>query len=62
MTTTKQEIQFQPKKNDNHLAHIEEKTQQYLDEQVQNDQYDSGMTISNIQEKLRAIETKQNPL
>lgn len=46
---------FNQKKIDKHLAYIEEKTQQYLDELAQNDQNDSSEKVSQIQEKIERL-------
>ncbi|MEC5158616.1 transposase [Chryseobacterium sp. MP_3.2] len=51
---------FNQKKIDKHLAYIEEKTQQYLDELAQNDQLENSTTITNIQEKIERL--KKNKL
>ena len=46
---------FNQKKIDQHLAYIEEKTQEYLDELATNDQKDSGVTITKIKEKIERL-------
>ncbi|MEC5156849.1 IS1182 family transposase [Chryseobacterium sp. MP_3.2] len=51
---------FNQKKIDKHLAYIEEKTQQYLDELAQNDEKENSTTITNIQEKIKRL--KKNKL
>ena len=51
---------FNQKKIDKHLAYIEEKTQQYLDELAQNDEKENNMTITKIQEKIERL--KKNKL
>ena len=51
---------FNQKKIDKHLAYIEEKTQQYLDELAQNDEKENSMTITKIQEKIERL--KKNKL
>lgn len=51
---------FNQKKIDKHLAYIEEKTQQYLDELAQNDELDNSSVITNIQEKIERL--KKNKL
>ena len=51
---------FNQKKIDKHLAYIEEKTQQYLDELAKNDEKENSMTITKIQEKIERL--KKNKL
>lgn len=51
---------FNQRKIDKHLAYIEEKTQQYLDELAQNDELENSSTIANIQEKIERL--KKNKL
>ena len=51
---------FNQKKIDKHLAYIEEKTQQYLDELAQNDEKENSVTITKIQEKIERL--KKNKL
>ncbi|MEC5157461.1 IS1182 family transposase [Chryseobacterium sp. MP_3.2] len=51
---------FNQKKIDKHLAYIEEKSQQYLDELAQNDAEENSTTITNIQEKIKRL--KKNKL
>jgi hypothetical protein len=46
---------FNQKKIDQHLAYIEEKTQEYLNELATNDQKDSGVTITKIKEKIERL-------
>ena len=46
---------FNQKKIDKHLAYIEEKTQQYLDELAQNDEKENSVTITKIQEKIERL-------
>lgn len=46
---------FNQKKIDKHLAYIEEKTQQYLDELDKNDQQENGTTIAKIHEKIERL-------
>ena len=46
---------FNQKKIDKHLAYIEEKTQQYLDELAQNDQNENSIFITKIQEKIERL-------
>ena len=46
---------FNQKKIDRHLAYIEEKTQQYLDELAQNDDRENGSTITDIQGKIARL-------
>ncbi|SHG47443.1 Transposase, partial [Flavobacterium segetis] len=46
---------FNQKKIDRHLAYIEEKTQEYLTQLDQNDSQDSGINITNIQEKIERL-------
>lgn len=46
---------FNQKKIDKHFAYIEEKTQEYLDELAKNDQQESGIVISDIQEKIERL-------
>jgi len=50
---------FNQKKIDKHLAYIEEKTQQYLDELAQNDQNDSSVKVSKIQEKIERLKNNK---
>ena len=51
---------FNQKKIDKHLAYIEGKTQQYLDELAQNDEKENSVTITKIQEKIERL--KKNKL
>ncbi|MEC5158622.1 IS1182 family transposase [Chryseobacterium sp. MP_3.2] len=51
---------FNQKKIDKHLAYIEEKTQQYLDELAKNDEKENSITITKIQEKIERL--KKNKL
>ena len=46
---------FNQKKIDKHLAYIEEKTQQYLDELAKNDQQGNNTDITKIQEKIERL-------
>ena len=46
---------FNQKKIDKHLAYIEEKTQQYLDELAQNDQKETIVNVTKIQEKIERL-------
>jgi transposase len=46
---------FNQKKIDKHLAYIEEKSQQYLDEIAQNDQNENSIAITKIQEKIERL-------
>jgi transposase len=50
---------FSQKKIDQHLAYIEEKTQEYLSDLAQNDQNDSSVSISKIQEKIDRLKTNK---
>lgn len=50
---------FNQKKIDRHLAYIEEKTQQYLDELAQNDEQENGRSISDIQGKIERLKTNK---
>ena len=50
---------FNQKKLDRHLAYIEEKAQQYLDELAQNDHSENSEKISNIQEKIERLKTNR---
>jgi transposase/transcription elongation factor Elf1 len=50
---------FNQKKIDKHLAYIEDRTQEYLDEIAKNDQQDSGIVISEIQEKIALLKTNK---
>lgn len=45
---------FNQKKIDKHLAYIEERTQEYLDELAKNDQQENSIIITKIQEKSNA--------
>ena len=51
---------FNQKKLDRHLAYIEEKTQEYLDELARNDELEKSTTIIHIQEKIERL--KKNKL
>ncbi|WP_432221904.1 hypothetical protein ACRASX_15630 [Flavobacterium sp. TMP13] len=44
---------FNQKKIDKHLAYIEERTQEYLDEITKNDQHENSIEITKIQKKQR---------
>ena len=46
---------FNQKKIDKHLEYIENKTQEYLDQLAQNDQHESNLTITKIQEKIERL-------
>lgn len=46
---------FNQKKIDKHLAYIEEKTQEYLDELDKNDQQENSTPIDKIQEKIERL-------
>lgn len=50
---------FNQKKIDKHLAYIEEKTQQYLEELDQNDQQDNNPVITKIQQKIERLKTNK---
>jgi transposase len=50
---------FNQKKIERHLAYIEEKTQEYLDQLDQNDSQESSSTISKIQEKIARLKTNK---
>ena len=50
---------FNQKKIDRHLAYIEEKTQEYLDELAQNDASENSITITKIQEKIERLKTNK---
>ena len=50
---------FSQKKIDKHLAYIEEKTQQYLDELAQNDAQENSTTLVNIQSKIERLKTNK---
>lgn len=50
---------FSQKKIDQHLAYIEEKTQEYLSDLAQNDQNDSSVSISKIQGKIDRLKTNK---
>ena len=50
---------FNQKKIDRHLAYIEEKTQEYLDELAQNDASENSITITKIQEKIERLKTNR---
>ncbi|MFC6269900.1 transposase, partial [Frigoriflavimonas asaccharolytica] len=51
---------YNQKKLDRHLAYIEEKTQEYLDQLAENDQHENSVTINKIQEKIERL--KKNKL
>lgn len=51
---------FNQKKIDKHVAYIEEKTQEYLDELEKNDCKDNPIKIKNIQQKIERL--KQNKI
>ena len=46
---------FNQKKIDKHLAYIEERTQEYLDEIAKNDQQENTIVVSKIQEKIERL-------
>lgn len=46
---------FSQKKIDKHLAYIEERTQEYLDELAKNDQQENSIIITKIQEKIERL-------
>ena len=46
---------FNQKKIDRHLAYIEEKTQEYLDELSKNDAHENTVNINKIQEKIERL-------
>ena len=46
---------FNQKKIDKHLEYIENKTQEYLGQLAQNDQHESNLTITKIQEKIERL-------
>ncbi len=50
---------FSQKKIDKHVAYIEEKTQQYLDQIEQNDAQENSTTIPNIQAKIERLKTNK---
>ena len=50
---------FNQKKIDRHLAYIEEKTQEYLDQLAQNDASENSITITKIQEKIERLNTNK---
>jgi transposase len=50
---------FNQKKIDKHLAYIEEKTQQYLDQLAQNDDHENSTVITNIQAKIDRLKTNK---
>ena len=50
---------FNQKKIDKHLAYIEEKTQQYLDQIEQNDTQENNTSITNIQAKIERLKTNK---
>ena len=50
---------FNQKKIDRHLAYIEEKTQEYLDELAQNDASENSITITKIQEKIERLKNNK---
>jgi Transposase DDE domain len=51
---------FNQKKIDKHIAYIETKTQQYLDELEKNDVKDNSVKVTNIQQKIERL--KQNKI
>src|SRR5690606_1447206 len=50
---------FSQKKIDKHLAYIEEKTQQYLEQLAQNDAQETNITLVNIQSKIERLKTNK---
>lgn len=48
---------FNQKKINRHLAYIEEKTQEYLDDLAQNDEKENSVIINTIQEKIERLKT-----
>lgn len=50
---------FNQKKIDRHLAYIEEKTQEYLNELAQNDLQDTSLKVTKIQEKIARLQTNK---
>ena len=46
---------FNQKKIDKHLAYIEERTQEYLDEIAKNDQHENAIVVTKIQEKIERL-------
>lgn len=50
---------FNQKKIDKHLAYIEEKTQEYLDQLAQNDVLENSEKINNIQAKIERLKTNR---
>ena len=50
---------FSQKKIDKHLAYIEEKTQQYLEQIEQNDTQENNTNINNIQAKIERLKTNK---
>lgn len=50
---------FNQKKIDKHLAYIEEKTQQYLEELDENDTLENGKGITKIQEKIERLKNNK---
>ena len=50
---------FNQKKIDKHLAYIEEKTEQYLEELAKNDQFENGKGITKIQEKIERLKNNK---
>jgi ribosomal protein L29 len=49
---------FNRKKIDRHLAYIDEKTQQYMDELAQNDELENCSTITDIEAKIARLKTR----
>ena len=50
---------FNQKKIDKHLAYIDEKSQEYLDQLAQNDVQENSEKISNIQAKIERLKTNR---
>ena len=50
---------FNQKKIDRHLAYIEEKTQEYLEQLAQNDTSENSITVTKIQEKIERLKTNK---
>ena len=50
---------FNQKKIDKHLAYIEEKSQEYLDQLAQNDVQENSVKLTNIQQKIERLKTNR---
>jgi transposase len=50
---------FSQKKIDKHLAYIEEKAQQYLDQLAQNDDQENSTSLTNIQARIERLKTNK---